>query len=236
MQKINDEIALMQRMQDAVRREYYFYNLQFLESSKLAKLPALISKFERAYDTTIGASTRSRRKAAGEAVSVGYVFYHAPAEKDAQIEQKCATVALFTTNGLGRIHALEKLSDARETRLTLHYGRFEYELIHDGKTWTWRLTRASIKILRESIERIAKKRKERRQIVGDVDIEIEKLQKVLYNELAYFRGVRRQVGELAKWLAACWLRHRPANGPQPEKRTFLPYVKRLPNRAKTAED
>lgn len=43
---------------------------------------------------------------------------------------------LMATDGKGRIHQMEQLQELRAKRIELD----GYELIHDGVTWSWRMT------------------------------------------------------------------------------------------------
>jgi hypothetical protein len=108
-----------------------------------------------------------------------------------------------------------------------------YELVHDGRSWSWRMTKKRFQYWRDRIHAVAALHPERRTIgedaAGVFDTNVEAIQDALYNAPG-FRLVRQQVGKLVQFLRAEWKRLRPNTGIQPRLRTFLPYVQRLPNK------
>ena len=79
------------------------------------------------------------------------------------------------------------------------------------------------------------KRREKMRDGVLVDPDIEEVMDVLFNTPG-FRLVRRQVGQLVTLAKREWQRHRPSNGPKLLPRTFLPYVRRLPNKKRVVEE
>ena len=218
-----DRLTLMQRLQDAARNGYTHHTGGQVASAKWAKLA---TKFAHAYDTELHKSTRSRRRRAGEATALLYGAAPPPYLPDAPI-----VWMLVATDGKGRIHQMEQLQELRAKRIELD----GYELIHDGVTWSWRMTHRRYQYWHSRIHEICAKKPDRRhQHERDgvpVDPDIEQVFDALYNTPGY-RLVRRQVGQLVTFARREWQRLRPANGPQLNARAFLPYVTRLPNQRK----
>jgi hypothetical protein len=127
----------------------------------------------------------------------------------------------------------EQLQDLRQKdhRLATPDGR--YELVHDGVSWSWQMSKPCLKKYRERIHQVAAQPFSRRrqiEIDGVVrDLAIERLQDQLYAEPG-FRLIRRQVGQLVRYLRGEWKRLRPVCGPQPREISFLPYVRFRPNK------
>lgn len=140
------------------------------------------------------------------------------------------TWVMMVTEGKGRIHGQEDLKDIETSRLEL--GGFE--LVHDGVCWTWKMSGRRKRYWRDRILEIARRPPQRRKVVvepGEVrgfDAEIEAVMDSLYSQPG-FRLVRRDVGELVGFAQAAWARYRPGSGALIRKRTYLPYVRRLPN-------
>jgi len=143
---------------------------------------------------------------------------------------------MMVTEGKGRIHSKEDLQNIEKKRLEI--GGFE--LVHDGVCWTWKMTSARVRYWKKRILDIAKRSPEKRKINIDLetrkasDTEIEAVMDTLYRSPG-FRLVRRQVGGLVAHANASWARYRPSSGPSIRKRTYLPYVRRLPNVKATKE-
>lgn len=215
-----DRLTLLQRIQDAASRGYTHYATGQVSQ---ARWPAVETKFASAYETDLAKSTRSRRRRAGQAVSLLYGCEPPPYQRDAPV-----VWVLVATAGKGRVHAREQLREFASQRIEVD----GYELVHDGVSWSWRLTQARYRYWRERIHSIAARAPERRQIGqdqgGEFDVEIERVMAALYN-MPGFRLVRRQAGKLVAFANGEWRRLRPATGPQIRKQTFLPYVQRLPN-------
>jgi hypothetical protein len=135
---------------------------------------------------------------------------------------------MMVTEGRGRVNGREQLRDIRQDRLSLE----GFELVHDGCTWSWKMTRERFQYWRERIHAVAAKRPGARAVghdsAGPFDADIEKIMDALYNSPG-FRLTRRQVGELVKFARAEWRRLRPNDGIGIRRRNFLPYIQRLPN-------
>lgn len=214
-----NRLTLMQRIQDAARNGYTHYTVGQIERDKWPKLEA---KFAGAYDTELPKSTRSKRRSAGESVSLLYGTEPPPYEPAAKV-----VWVLVVSEGKGRVHGREQLRELRHQRIELD----GYELVHDGVGWSWQMTQKRVNYWRERIHACAARRPEYRSTgqddAGAYDPEIERIMDALYNAPG-FRLVRRQVGKLVAYAKAEWKRLRPA-GVQIRTRTYLPIVTRLPN-------
>ncbi|MCT7325024.1 hypothetical protein [Ralstonia mojiangensis] len=220
-------LVFLQRLQQAATNGNFHYvsgETDFDGYVRLAK------KFSTAYETELSRQTKLRRRRAGEASSTLYaVRLSIRADQDGKIPVHWILVA---SSGVGRVHEREKLKDMRERKTRLVAGSGRYQLVHDGRTWSWRLSHDAYNRYVERIHRIASLPPDRRrtaEIDGLLrDADAEKLLDELYSEPG-FRLVRRQIGKLVSDLRREWTRLRPANGPKLSERTFLAYVRFLPN-------
>ena len=216
-------LTLMQRLQDAARNDYAFYTTGTIDR---VKWEAFVAKMSGAYETDLPKSTRSKRRSAGEAVSLLYGCEPPPYADDQRI-----CWVLVVSAGRGRVHGREQLLEFAKQRLELD----GYELVHDGVGWSWRMTTKRYHYWRERIHAVAAKRPEKRSVgedaEGTFDADIETVMDALYNAPG-FRLVRRQVGHLVNYAKGEWKRLRPMTGVQIRSRSFLPYVQRLPNAIK----
>jgi len=220
----SSKILLMQRLQDAARFGYHHYTTGELDDP--ATLHRLTHKFALIYDTELSRFTKHRRRRAGEAIAAFYALERPHLDPRYWF-------ALVATEGIGRIHTYERLNDLRRERLQLD----GYELVHDGRSWSWRMTRETFKYWRERIHRVAAFPLERRRMCEDTkggyDPDAEQILASLYAAPG-FRLARRQVGQLVTFMRGEWQRLRPHEGVQPRWRTFPGYVCRLPNAPSTA--
>jgi len=198
------KILLMQRLQDYARLDYRFY---FQGEVGLEKLNSLSRKFAQQYDTELSKFQRARRKRSGEAVTQLLIWIPEDSDK--------ARFWLMATEGKGRVHEYETLRDLRDksNRISLS----DYELVHDGVSWSWRMTQATYTFHQKRL---------RNAILARNDLLYGVAVASLYQSPG-FRLVRRQVGMLARWLRMEWGNLRKE--PMPELPTFLAYVRRLPN-------
>ena len=215
-----NRLTLLQRVQGAATNGFTHYTTGQVSPTRW---PALCAKFASSYETNLSKSTRSRRRQAGEAVSLLYGCEPPPYGPAAPIFW-----VLVSTEGKGRVHAREQLRQFASQRIEID----GYELVHDGVSWSWRLTQKRYRYWRDQIHSIAAKAPDRRLIGTDqdgaYDVEIERVMGSIYN-MPGFRLARRQAGHLVAFAKAEWRRLRPESGPQIRVRTFLPYVQRLPN-------
>ena len=239
-----NELVFMQRLQDAIRHGYEFYTTGVIE---LEKWPAFERKMSDIYEANLPKTTRFRRRKAGEAVCLLYAY--ARHRVDFNDNPSQVRWCLCVTEGAGRVHAREQLSEFRKERYNLSFWRktkagelpMGKELVHDGVGWSWQFTRAQYNSYRDEIHHIAARKPESRAISGDVegpyDQHIEDFMSSLYRASG-FRLMRRQVGKLVTYARGEWRRLRPSDGPQIRVRSYLPYVQRLANKepAKKAED
>ncbi|WP_321927197.1 hypothetical protein [Burkholderia sp. BCC1998] len=192
--------VLMQRVQDALIKGYTGYQIIRCDEAKAAQLKR---KFAAAYETEISKQARWRRRRAGLACAK----FLTVGDADGAV-----TGFLMVTAGAGLVMK-EPLLDPSRKRITIA----AYELIHDGVGWSWRFTAEAMKQWRSRLH----------SAIASADTEeLQQLVRYLYRT-AGFRLVRRQVGELAKYIRGEWRRLR--RGPPPELPSFLPYVRRLPD-------
>jgi len=220
-------MTLMQRIQDAALHGFRLY---VTGSMAAEKWPAFALKMAGRYEVDISRSTRCRRRSAGEAV----VILYACASSAAQGGGQQMLWIMLASDGRGRVHGAEQLRHLEHDRISV--GGFE--LVHDGKCWTWQMAADRIRWWRQRIVQIAQHPPTRRRLTSDdaglYDQDIEALMDALYRQPG-FRLVRRQVGHLVRFATTQWARYRPASGPSIRKRSFLPYVRRLPNRKAAPE-
>ena len=183
------------------------------------------TKFASAYETDLAKSTRSRRRRAGQAVSLLYGCEPPPYQRDAPV-----VWVLVATAGKGRVHAREQLREFASQRIEVD----GYELVHDGVSWSWRLTQARYRYWRERIHSIAARAPERRQIGqdqgGEFDVEIERVMAALYN-MPGFRLVRRQAGKLVAFANGEWRRLRPPPALRSASKPSCPMCSACPTRS-----
>ncbi len=113
------------------------------------------------------------------------------------------------------MHDYETLLDLRDKTNRIRLP--DYELVHDGVSWSWRMSQATYSFHQKRL---------RNAILARNDLLYGVAVASLYHSPG-FRLVRRQVGMLARWLRLEWGKLRKE--PMPELPTFLPYVRRLPN-------
>jgi hypothetical protein len=216
--RTTSKTLLMQRVLDAARFEYWFYTTGALDDAD--KLAKLTRKFALVYDTDVSRGIRYRRRKAGEAVTWFHVLERSGRPRYWFI--------LLATEGVGRIHQYEELKDLHHDRLQLD----GYALVHDGQSWSWHMTQETYQAWRTRMHMVAAlppaRRRQETDHHGAFDIDAEKLLASLYR-VPGFRLIRRQVGQLVTYFKTEWQRLRPNDGVQPRWRSFLGYVRRLPN-------
>lgn len=213
-----DRVTFMQRIQAAPGLGYSRWFIGRIDSEKW---PRLAAKFAQRYGTDLDKGSRYRRRRAGEVVALVYGF-QMPSEKE-------IVYCLLASEGKGLLNDLEKdMKQFNQDRVKID----GYELVHDGKTWSWRMTQRIFSLWQNEIHRAAAlpptKRKKGHDALGPYDHHAEKIMDLLYSTPG-FRLVRRQVGKLAHYMREEFKRLRPAGWPAPRPRTFLKYVQRLPN-------
>lgn len=215
-----DRLTLMQRIQDLARHGYHHFTSG---QTSPEKWPELRKKFDKLYATNLKPSTRHNWRKRGEAVSLVYGCPSSPHESPCKVRW-----VLLSTEGMGLVHEREQLLHMSGARLELE----GYELVHDGRSWSWRMTKRRVQYWRDRIHAVAALHPERRTIgedaAGKFDADAEAIQDALYHTPG-FRLARQQVGKLVQFLRMEWKRLRPNTGIQPRVRTYLPYVQRLPN-------
>lgn len=217
-----NSLILMQRIQQSVINEHFYYVTGEVDETRYSELER---KFDFSYDTRLSRQSKYRRRKSGEAV----------AKLHAVNTHGKIWFVLMATAGAGRVHVRENLRDVRDSENRLTSAKAAYELVHDGVGWSWRMTKARYNWYRERIHLTAALPPNRRRIIeiNDIicDFHAEKIQDTLYSEPG-FRLTRRQVGTLKVYMREQWKRLRPGSGPQPLKRTFLPYVRFMANEEK----
>ena len=222
MKKIvfDDVVTFMQRIQDCASKGLERY---VRGEISLEKWTTFQKHMTAQYDLDISDSTRSKRRKAGEAVARLYGF------KTAGKESKVIWM-MMVSPGLGRLPSREKLESIRTKRIP--FGN--YELVHDGKTWTWQMKKEKYSDLLFEISHLARRSINHRRIHtredgSTYDVEAEAWLDRLYLQPG-FRLIRRQVGTLVAKGQEFWKQYRPENGPKLEARPFLGYVRRRPNK------
>jgi len=221
-----DKIRFMQRLQQAAVHQHVFYASG---RTDLSGFNRLAKKFADAYGTDLRRQTKHKRRLAGEATSSLHGVRLATRSENGQLS---VDWVLLVSAGLGLVTHREKLQDLRDSRSRLKSADQRHELVHDGKTWSWRMTHRSYNHYADRIHRIASLPPDRRRPIeiegAQRDADAEVLLDRLYAEPG-FRLVRRQVGKLVAELRRDWKRLRPASGPQLSEGTSLAYVRFLPS-------
>lgn len=197
------KLVAMQRLQHAAR-SYSHHTSGQIDAGKFA---ALESKFQRAYGVMDSPSSKSRMKRKGFAVAELIAWQQSPTR---------VHWWLLATAGKGRVWEYEQLKEIQKVRIQIAGG---YELVHDGRTWSWKYLESHVQSLRTSIRlAIAHKQDERLQsLIADV------------YATAGFRLARQQAGHLAAFIRADWIRVRGAGEAMPAFPTRMLYVRALAN-------
>jgi hypothetical protein len=224
----DNSLTFLQRLQMAATHGHYHYTSG---QTDLEGYERLVKKFAIAYETELSRQTKQKRRRAGEASASLF------AVRRSTIPDQAGKIpvqwVLIASDGVGRVHEREKLLDLRNRDTRLTAADRKYELVHDGKTWSWQLSSAAYKHYQQKIHSIAALPARRRQEIEidgiRRDKQAEQLLDQLYTEPG-FRLLRRQVGRLVTELRGEWKRLRSGSGPKLSERTFLPYVRFLPDR------
>lgn len=212
-------ISLMQRVQDAAVHDYMWFATGQIDA---AKWPSFWLKMDGKYDLSISYSTRSKRRKAGAAVCLMYSIQSAKQKRNSIVGW-----IMLVSEGKGRVHGAEQLNriDSRNSRVDIN----GYELVHDGRSWSWQMSFSRRQRLKEQFLRIANRQPERRKLNlacdPPVDLEAEAWLDNLYASPG-FRLVRVQVGELFHWARSQWQLRRGVDI-KLQPRSFLPYVRRM---------
>lgn len=218
---IDRKIYLMQRLQQAVVKGSSSRYV-VIETDAREKAQKLLKKFALVYDTELSASTKTRRRKAGEATTTAWCY-----ERPERPGQPRYWIVLMVSDGVGRIEQLEKLTPITDRRHRLSLDG--YELVHDGVKWSWRMTKQTYQYWEKRIRTVCSLPPERRK-PKEIEGLIDDLTKV-----PGFRLARRQVGNLYALLKREWQRLRPSTDTLPPLPTFLPYVRMLPKNVKSKE-
>ena len=197
------KLVAMQRLQHAAR-SYSHHTSGQIDPAKFA---ALESKFQRAYGVKDSPSAKTRMKRKGFAVAELIAWQQSPTR---------VHWWLLATTGKGRVWEYEQLKEIQKTRIQIFGG---YELVHDGRTWSWKYLESHVQSLRTSIRlAIAHKQDQRLQaLIADI------------YATAGFRLARQQAGHLAAFIRADWIRVREATEVMPAFPTRMLYVRALAN-------
>jgi hypothetical protein len=224
-----DKIRFMQRLQQAATHQHFFYTSG---QTDLDGFDRLTKKFADAYGADLTRQTKHKRRLAGEATChLHGVRLSTTPDTNGKIP---VYWVLVVSEGLGLVNQREQLQDLRNPRTRLKSPANYHELIHDGKTWSWRLTHSTYNRYIDRIHRIASLSPARRRTIeidgvlrdGDAEALLDRL----YAEPG-FRLIRRQVGKLVAELRREWKRLRPQGRPGLSERTFLAYVRFLSDEA-----
>lgn len=223
----DNTLTFLQRLQMAATHGHYHYTSG---ETDLERYDRMAKKFAVAYETELSRQTKQKRRRVGEASASLYAARRSTIpDQDGKIPVFWVLVA---SDGVGRVHEREKLLDLRNRDTRLNAADGKYELVHDGKTWSWQLSSAAYRQYQQKIHHITALPAGRRQEIEidgiRRDKHAEQLLDQLYNEPG-FRLLRRQVGRLVSELRGEWKRLRPGTGPRLSERTFLPYVRFMPD-------
>jgi hypothetical protein len=203
------KLVVMQQLADAVGHGFTWWQFGLVTSHKMRMLRQL---FAELYGTDESKFTRYRRRKAGRAAAM-LVEYPA-GDKTAFF--------LLATDGKGLIHEREKLADATEKKSRIQLTG--YELVHDGVTWSWRMSSKTYQNWKDRLTRA---------ISMNNDLELRRAIHTLFRTPG-FRLCRKQVGYLSVFYRETWKRLRAKTDPLPPLPTFLAYVRRLPAKGKRA--
>lgn len=229
----DNTFVFLKRLQEAATNGYRYYTSG---STDLERFERMSRKFAAAYETGLSRQTKHKRRRAGEATATLYAVRRSTIpDKDGNIPVHWV---LIVSDGAGLVCERETLLDLRnrDTRLTAADGK--YELVHDGKTWSWQLSSAAFRQYQQKIHNIAALPAGRRQeieIDGERrDKQAEAILDQLYSEPG-FRLLRRQIGRLVKELREEWKRLRPASGPKLSRRRYLLYIRFMSDKPRQAD-
>jgi len=149
---LENRLTYLQRLQDAARNGYAYFVTGEVD---LAKWPAMESKFDGLYNISMPKSTRAKRRKSGEAVCLLYGY-----QSNFNLGMARVAWTLVVTEGKGRVHGREQLKLLKVDRITVA----GYELVHDGVSWSWKMTTARVRYWRERISSIAALQPERRRL------------------------------------------------------------------------
>ncbi|EEG06968.1 hypothetical protein [Pseudogulbenkiania ferrooxidans] len=226
----DNTLIFLQRLQMAATHGHYHYTCG---NTDLERYLRMAKKFAAGYETELSRQTKQKRRRAGEAsASLFAVRRSTIPDQDGKIP---IFWVLIASDGAGRVHEREKLLDLRnrDSRLTAADGK--YELVHDGKTWSWQLSSAAYRHYQQKIHTIASLPPSRQQEIEIDGIRRDKHAEQLLDQLYAepgFRLLRRQVGRLVTELRGEWKRLRSGRGLKLSERIFLPYIRFLPDRTR----
>jgi hypothetical protein len=179
------KIIAMQRLADNARSNTHFVS----GTIPLEKWDVLSAKFARQYGTDDSrfAKHRMRKKRLATSVLIGW-----------RQSELVVNWWLLCTKGRGLVWSNESLcqiQDEKGRRIQIGGG---YELVHDGRSWSWKYTESHYQSLRASIHEAIVKRNEQRlqQLANDIFA------------TAGFRIARKQAGYLVAYIRAEWKRLR----------------------------
>ncbi len=209
----NRKTYIMQRVQRAVGsktvKRYRIFEFETKE-----KTERFIRQCDAAYEASLAPSSKSKRRKSGLATTTSYAYQRPPNSKTKK--ERRYWVILLVSDGAGLVER-EELIDLKKQRIELD----GYELVHDGATWSWKMTRETVKYWEDRIRRVCATRPENRNLTV-----AQSLVKSIA-DAPKFRLVRRQIGELFSLYKKEWKRLRPENSPMPEFPSFLPYVRQI---------
>lgn len=201
----DSKLVAMQRLQQA-SPHYTHHTTGEMTVEKFEKLRA---KFARLYGVDDSASSKSRAKKKGFAVATLIAWLHRHGR---------VYFWLLASEGRGSVWTNEQLAKNSELRIKAFGG---YELVHDGRSWSWRYVESHIRSLQMSIHNFVAHKK---------DDQLAQLIEQIFRT-AGFRLARQQAGHLIAFFRADWKRLR--REPLPTVPTRMLYVRTLPNDAPT---
>lgn len=227
-----DTLIFLKRLQMAATNGQYYYTCG---ETDLDRYERMAKKFATAYETGLSRQTKHKRRRAGWAsASLFAVRRSTIPDQSGKIPVYWVLVA---SGGIGRVHEREQLRDLRNRDTRLTAGGGQYELVHDGKTWSWKMTTRTYQAYLEKMHRVAALPVERRREIEidgiRRDRDAEQILDQLYSQPG-FRLIRSQVGFLVEAFKGEWKRLRSDKGPKLSERNFLPYVRFMPNKREKA--
>lgn len=206
MNLFDSKLVTMQRLQSAAHHHTHWT----AGDCTLDAFEKMSAKFARNYGVDDSKFVKCRHRKKGFAVSSLIAWRHKPGR---------VHWWLLCNEGRGKVWANEKLDLIAEKRVSIFGG---YELVHDGKTWSWKYRESHLNSLRESA---------RQHIIKRNDEALQALINQIF-QTAGFRMAREQVGSLAAGIKSDWKRLRKSTEPPPIFPLSLPYVRRMPHQQK----
>lgn len=214
---INHKTAVMQRVQDLVRRGYFYYTVDIIPKNKT---PHLRTKLNAKYGCEADKAERQKRRRNGVGNSFLIIWSY---QKD-----RYSRFFLIFDAKHEVAHSLETPYDAREktsrifTRETPSSENIDYELVRLDNKWTWRIHRECYERWQQRIKNSIRQpdSEQRRRDISQIVWSIK--------HMPGFRGIRQDAFKLNRYLIDEFRRSVSNKVKQPE--TCLPRpIRRVPH-------